>query len=67
MVDKFFHADGKTDMIKLTVVFRNFANARENNSTPKIIRKHNKNTFIYLFIFFITKPSGNYSLQKPTF
>ena len=27
---EFFHADGQTDMTKLTVAFRNFANAPKN-------------------------------------
>ena len=32
MVTKLFHADGRTDITKLTVAFRNFANVPKNNS-----------------------------------
>jgi hypothetical protein len=30
--DELFHADGRTDMTKLTVAFRNFSNAPKNAS-----------------------------------
>jgi len=30
--DELFHADGKTDMMKLTVAFRNFSKAPRNDS-----------------------------------
>ena len=33
-----FHADRRTDMTKLRVVFRNFANASKNNRTHNISR-----------------------------
>jgi len=36
---EFFHADGRTDMTKLTVAFRNFANAPKN---VKPLNKHQK-------------------------
>jgi len=31
---EFFHVDGQTDMVKVTVAFRNFANAPENGKAP---------------------------------
>ena len=31
--DELFHADGRTDMTKLTAVFLNFANAPTNHSS----------------------------------
>jgi len=31
--DEMFHADRQTDMTKLTVAFRNFANAPKNDAT----------------------------------
>jgi hypothetical protein len=35
----FFHADRRTDMTKLTVAFRNFANAPKNWTTDKVKKK----------------------------
>jgi len=32
-----FHAEGRTDMTKLTVAFRNFANAPKNTSLPSLL------------------------------
>ena len=40
----FFHADGRTDMTKLIVIFRNFANARE--SGPRL-RGHEEIVIIH--------------------
>jgi len=35
-----FYADGRADMTKLTVNFRNFANAPENYGFPRITGKY---------------------------
>jgi hypothetical protein len=34
---KFFHADGRTDMAKLTIAFRNFANAPNNRPSTGLV------------------------------
>jgi hypothetical protein len=34
-----FHADGRTDITKLIVAFRNFANAPKNNSVNAVYRE----------------------------
>jgi len=45
-----FHGDGRTDMTKLLVVFRNFANARE--SCPRL-RGHEKRGIVLRNVFFV--------------
>jgi hypothetical protein len=68
-----FHADGQTDVAKLTVAFRNFANAPKNYSLVKketsfctkykfkqtlVNKRIYKSTSSFLYFCFIPKPTA---------
>jgi hypothetical protein len=46
-----FHADGRTDMTKLIVAIRSFANALKNKMYTSFVRSYNLNSFFTVIVF----------------